>query len=150
MIDVPRLLGKVTDHALTLGRFERVNLLEPANAPGSGLTVAVWVDTIGPAPRQSGLDQTTGLLTILVRIYARMLADQNLIDPNLLAATVELMAAYSADFQLGDEVRNVDTNGAMGPGLSARAGYIDQADTKLRVMTITLPLVINDIWAQSP
>jgi carbon-monoxide dehydrogenase large subunit len=34
--------------------------------------------------------------------------------------------------------------------LSAVAGYINQDGKVLRVMTLTLPLVVNDVWSQAP
>jgi hypothetical protein len=34
--------------------------------------------------------------------------------------------------------------------MTARAGYINQDNKMYRVMTITLPLVVNDTWLQSP
>jgi len=32
--------------------------------------------------------------------------------------------------------------------LSALAGYLNQDGKLYRVMTVTLPIIINDIWAQ--
>jgi hypothetical protein len=51
---------------------------------------------------------------------------QDAIDPNLTDALSALIAAYSGDFDLGGPVRDVDLLGAISPGLSARAGYINQ------------------------
>jgi hypothetical protein len=34
--------------------------------------------------------------------------------------------------------------------LSAQAGYINQDGKLMRVMTIMLPLVVNDAWVQVP
>jgi hypothetical protein len=40
--------------------------------------------------------------------------------------------------------------GAYSSGLSAAAGYLNQDDDTFRVMTIQLPLVVNDVWTQTP
>ena len=143
------VLNEVVSHAMKLGLFERVNGHEPKSAPGNGLSAAVWVDRVGPAG--SGLAATSALLTLQVRLYSPMLQEpQDAIDPNLTAAADALMNAYSGDFELGGNVRNVDLLGQTGPGLSAQAGYIEQDHKLYRVMTITLPLIVNDVWEQVP
>jgi hypothetical protein len=139
----------VVSHALALGRFDRVNGHEPKSAPPSGLTAAVWVDRIAPVPAMSGMASTTGVLVLNARIYTTMLSEpQDAIDPAVLAAVVDLMGAYSGDFDLGGSVRNVDLLGQSGFALSAQAGYLNQDNKIFRVMTITLPLIVNDLWDQ--
>lgn len=148
-LDTKTILDKIISHALAAGLFERVNGHEPKNAPGNGLTAAVWVQTIDST--RSGLASTSALLVLNVRIYKPMLAEpQDAIDPNVAAAVDALMTAYSGDFQLGDQVRNVDLLGQTGTGLSAQAGYIEQDHKLYRVMTITLPVIVNDVWEQVP
>lgn len=140
----------VTDHALTLGLFERVNQHEPKNAPGRGLTAAVWVDDISPV-RAGGLDSTTVRFAVMVRLYSSMLMEpQDSIDPNLVEAVDQLIAAYSGDFELGGglNVRMVDLLGQFGVPLSAKAGYLEQDRKLFRVMTVTNPIIINDAWEQ--
>jgi hypothetical protein len=144
------ILDRVVSHALASGYFERVNGHEPKTAPGNGLSAAVWVDSIKPATIQSGLTATTALFVINVRIYQNMIAEpQDAIDPNVMAATDALMAAYSGNFTLGGNVRNVDLLGSAGTPMSAQAGYIQQDNRVYRAVTITLPLVINDVWSQA-
>ncbi len=151
-LGVEEILDSIVSHAMSTGLFERVNTHEPKNAPGLGLNVAIWAQSIGPARSQSGLQQTTGLVVFNVRIYSNMLQEpQDAIDTNLLRAVDVLMSAYSGDFQLSNRVRNIDLLGAVpsSPGLAAIAGYIEQDKKMYRLMTITLPVVINDIWEQN-
>ncbi len=68
----------------------------------------------------------------------------------MVAAVDELLTQYSGDFTLGGQVRDVDLLGAHSPGLMAEAGYINQDGKLMRIMTITLPIVVNDLWVQSP
>lgn len=144
------ILDAVVSHALASGQFERVNQHEPKNAPGNGLTAAVWVETIAPV-RSSGLAATSAVVTLNVRLYVSMLAEpQDAIDPNIVAAVDALMTAYSGDFELGGLVQAVDLLGMAGVPMSARAGYLDQDGKLFRVMTITLPLIVNDVWEQVP
>lgn len=148
-IDATGVLGAVASHALATGRFERVNQHEPKNAPGKGLTVAVWANNVAPAAVASGLDATTAYIEFNIRIYTDMLMEpQDAIDPRVLEAVDALLTAYSGDFTLGGRVRNVDLLGAHGPGLRAQAGYLDINKTMYRVMTITLPIIVNDAWEQ--
>jgi hypothetical protein len=44
----------------------------------------------------------------------------------------------------------VDLLGQFGTPLSAQAGYVNQDGRLFRIMTITLPLVVNDVWGQAP
>jgi hypothetical protein len=143
------IVNAVISHAMASGLFDRVSGHEPKNAPGSGLTAAVWADTIGPVPAASGLASTSGRVVLKVRLYTNMLQDpQDAIDPAMLTAVDILMTAYSGDFTLGGLVRNIDLLGAHGTGLSAQAGYLNVSGQMMRVYDITLPIVANDLWIQ--
>lgn len=149
-LDTKAILDAVVSHALASGHFERVNQHEPKSAPGNGLSAAVWVDRVGPA-RGSGLAMTSALLVLNVRLYTSMLSEpQDAIDPNLMAAHDALMTAYSGAFTLGGLVRSVDLLGAAGTPLSSQAGYLNQDSKLFRVITITLPVIVNDCWEQAP
>ena len=59
------------------------------------------------------------------------------------------MTASSGDLDLGEEVRCVDLLGQTGRALSAQAGYLEQDSKLFRVVVITLPLIVNDLWDQT-
>lgn len=150
-MDTQAIIDAVVSHNLASGRFERVNGHEPKSAPGNGLTAAVWADRLGPVAAASGLAATSARLVLMNRLYSPFIQEpQDAIDPNLLAAADILMAAYSGDFELGGLIRDVDLLGAHGVPLEGQAGYLNQDSTLFRVYTITLPLIINDAWSQSP
>jgi hypothetical protein len=110
------------------------------------------VDSIR-AIRTSGLSATSAQIVLNARIYTSLLQEPyDLIDPNVLSATVAFIGALTGDFELGgaDDVRNVDLLGANGESLSGKAGYVEIDHRMYRVMTIVIPVIINDIWAQSP
>lgn len=151
MINIDAILNRLVSHAMTLGHFERVNQHEPKNAPGNGLSCAIWLDAINPVPAHSGLRATTGRVAFMARVYTSMLTEPpDFVDPNILKAVVDLMGAYSGDFELGGNVRNVDLLGQAGAPLQAQAGYLNQDGKLFRVMTITLPVIVNDVWEQVP
>jgi len=149
-MDIPDLLAKVESHAMTLGLFESVNTHEPKGAPANGLTVAIWVDRVFPSQTLSGLASTTAILVFNVRIYSPMLAEpQDMIDPEMTAATDTLLNAYSGDFQLSGSTMAVDLLGMDGQPLTAQAGYINQDNRLFRVMTIVVPLIVDNAWTQA-
>ena len=143
------LIQATLTHALKLGRFERVNGHEPKAAPGTRLTCAIWVQRISPAIGH-GLAATTARVELSVRIYSSMLAEpQDQIEPDMAAAVDDLMAAYAGDVTLGGTIRNVDLLGQAGPPMEAVAGYLTVDTTLFRIVTITLPLIVNDAWTQA-
>ena len=147
---VQGLFDAAQTHAQTLGLFDRVNTHEPKNAPGRGVSASIWVQSIAPVARATGLAATSGRVELHVRVYASMLKEpQDAIDPEILSAVSALIAEYSGNFTLGGTVRDVDLLGAHGTPLSAQAGYLNQDGKFFRVMVITLPVIISDIWGQA-
>lgn len=149
-IDILGITDAAVSHAMASGRFETVNGHEPKNAPSTGgLTAAVWTDRVMPVGGASGLDSVTAVLVLNVRIYASAVSEPaDAIDPNVVAAVDDLCRAYVGDFTLGGLVRNVDVFGARGQALDVRAGYLQQDGVPFRVMTIALPVVVNDLWEE--
>lgn len=148
-LDTTAILNAIVSHAMGLGQFERFTRYEPKSPPGPGISVAFWVQSIGPIPLASGLAETSCRLEITCRFYKPMLTEpQDEIDPQVMAAVDALFTALSGDFSLGGRVRNIDLLGAHGVGLSAQAGYQTINQTAYRVMTIVIPLVVNSAWAQ--
>jgi hypothetical protein len=145
------LLGPLEDHQRSIGFFDYVAKHEPKNRPGEGLTAASWFQRVGPAAGLSGLASTSIRVEFITRIYMNMLAEPaDEIDPQAYEAADKLMSAYSADFQLGGEVMQVDLLGAYGEPLSARAGYLNQQGALYRVLDVITPLILDNHWSQSP
>jgi hypothetical protein len=148
--EVQDLFDKIQSFALSSARFDAVNTHEPKNSPGNGVSMSLWVQDIRPV-RTSGLNSTSALLVLMGRIYTSMTAEPyDLIDPNVLSATVYFIGALSGEFELGGEdgVRMIDLLGANGEQLAGRAGYVEIDRKMYRVMTITIPIIINDMWSQ--
>jgi hypothetical protein len=146
---VDALTSYMTSVAAQLGTFRSVNLHEPKSAPGTGLRLAIWADSIQPLAEASGQASSSGYVVMLARAYGNMLAKpEDDIDPRLMKSATALIGAYSADFTLGGNVRNIDLLGMYGTKLGAQAGYITIASTMYRIMTVTVPCVVNDMWDQ--
>lgn len=145
------LFNAIESHAKASGLFDSVNTHEPKSAPGGNLHCAIYVSSLGPVPAASGLALTTGVLTIMARIYLPMIQEpQDKIDPVIVATADTLMEDYSGDFTLGGNARNIDLLGQTGEALSARAGYITIDQAVFRSMDITIPIVVNDVFTQAP
>lgn len=144
-----QVTNALATHALETGLFSQANRFEPKSAPNDGLNCAIWVQSIKPA--SSGLISTSVRFECMVRIFGNMLQEpQDMIDSNLSAAAWQLMSAYSGDFTLGGLVESVDLLGKDGEPLSSEAGYVEIERRLYRIITITLPVKINDAFDQAP
>src|SRR5271170_4947863 len=147
---VQNLFDLLQSKALATGYFDSVNTAEPKAPPQNDVTCAIWANNIEPI-QTSGLAATSILVTFNARIYQNMLSDpQDAIDPNVMIATCALLDAYSNDFELIDPqtgqstVREVDLLARYSAGLSVQAGYIAISGQLSRIVTIAIPVVIND------
>jgi len=150
-LDLNTYRSAAMSHAQSLGLFEQVLDHEPVSAPGSGLTYALWVTDIAPIPARSGLSSVTVRLELNGRVF--LPADTEPagdVDVAVTGAVNGLMNAYAGDFELGGSVAEVDLLGAYGALLRARLGYTRLDSTTYRVATLTIPLVIDDVWTEAP
>lgn len=146
------VISRIESLAMQSGFFDNVNGHEPKSAPRTDTTFAVWVQSVTPLTA-SGLANTSCLFTLNGRIYKSMMSKPyDRIDPAVTAATSYFMAQLNGSFQLGgqDGIRAIDVLGMYGTPLSAQAGYVEIDRQMLRVMTIVIPISINDVWPQSP
>lgn len=150
MIGAKTLIDAVASQVMAAGFFDAVNGAEPKGAPpDTGLTAAVWVQDLSPVQAQSGLATTTMLFTVSVRLYTSMIAEpQDMIDPQLMAAVDVLMNAYTGNFSLGGLIESIDLLGRASPGLRGDAGYVQLDNKMFRVFTITVPMLVNDVYVQ--
>lgn len=148
MLDINTILDKVKSHAQSLGVFGSVNTYEPTTPAGNDVDCSIWLDEIIPVST-SGLASTSVCITFTVAIYANMLAEPyEETDGKLIRALDALMTAYNGDFTLDGTIRNVDVFGRDTQGLRVQAEYFKPDDILFRVLTISLPLVVNDVWEQ--
>lgn len=149
-IDIAGVLGALQGHAQATGYFGSVLLHEPKNAPGEGLTAAFWEDRIQPV-RSSGVSSVSVVLVVNLRLYANMMQEpQDAIDASLTLAADAVFTAYVGDFDLGSTARMLDVFGSEGFNMDCRFGYLRQDAVLFRVAEMVLPVIINDVWTESP
>lgn len=150
------LVAAVGDHAKRTGGFDRYLGHEPLHAPGKGVTGATWFDRFVPA--SSGMDATSVCVVMTVRVYTPLLKNgpqQDELDPLLMECVSTLCAAYCDRLRFPTTIspngliRCVDIRGGeSGVQLECAAGYVEIDGVLHRIITITLPLVVNDLWPE--
>lgn len=145
-------IDALVSHMLASGHFESVNGAEPGAMPGnSGLAGAVWFTRIRPIGEASGLASVSIVMTMNVRLFTSLNTSPfEEIDPAMVSCVDDLMNAFIGDFTLGGLVRCVDVLGMYGTMLESQSGYVETDQVKLRVVDITVPLVIDDVWTEAP
>lgn len=147
------VFARLVSAAAETAMFERVAQHEPKNSPGTGLTYSIWLQEFKAVGRASGLGSVSGLIVWNGRIYQNFRSQPyDSIDPKTVKALNVLLAQYCGQFQLGggDNVRAIDLLGMYGTPLSAQAGYINIDNAIFRCVTITIPIVFNDLFTESP
>lgn len=99
--------------------------------------------------QMSGLHSVSGVVVIDARVYTGFRAQPfDAIDPKAVAASMEMLARYGGDFNFGGAAgtRNVDIFGSSGFKLSCIAGFLELDRVVFRVMTTTIPVIINDMF----
>lgn len=143
------ILDAVVSDVQRSGYFDRVNTHEPKSAPGSRMTAAVWYQSMDPIPLISGLASTSARIVFVLRLYQNWISEpQDMIDPLMHKAAANLMRRYHDDFDFGGIIRNIDLLGAFGVALSAQSGFLDINGVMHRVIDITIPCLVNDVWPQ--
>lgn len=139
------LYASLKSAALELGLFQAVDTHEPLNAPGNRLFCSIVLGPLRPLPAASGLSAVSGQITFDFHLWSSaMQKPYDNIDPEILAAAAALMGQLSGEFTLGETVRNIDLF-----SMSAQPGWVDFEGKQFRVVTVSAPVVINDLWVEA-
>ena len=139
------LFQAIQSYAEQLGIFQAVDTHEPLNAPGNRLYCSINLGTVRPVT-SSGLNSVSGQVTLTVRVWSSELQRPlDSIDPEVLASACALMGQFAGGFTIGGTVRNIDLF-----GMVAQPAYVNDFEGKpFRIVEISLPIVINDLFAES-
>jgi hypothetical protein len=140
------IVNTLLSHAKKCGRFSSVSARELITAPPSGVAVSIYFARM--VPTLSGLASTSTIAVFTVElsmVLPQFPADG--VEVDLLNAHDVLCAAYSGDFDLGVEGASIDLLGDRIP-MESVAGYKTIGKQLLRVISITVPVSVNDVWSQ--
>lgn len=143
--------AELVSHMLQRGTIDAVNQIQPEISPATGVTGAVWLNGVRPVGAQSGLTITSVVVDFTIRLYHPVVkGNEDAIDPALERAACDLMESMSANFTLQGMSRAIDLLGMASPGgMFLTSGWVDWPDGgKLRVMTIQVPVLVDDVWDQ--
>ncbi|HJV15617.1 MAG TPA: hypothetical protein VJ625_17155 [Propionibacteriaceae bacterium] len=147
--DVGAIMDGLASYAGRLGAFERIPLHEPKTAVSSGLSAAVWFQSIDPIPQLSSLAKTSLRIEFVFRLYDNMLAEPaDGIDPEMTRVVNLLFNAFHGGFTLDSLITQIDVLGTYGQPLRSLAGYIQQSGKLQRAMSIYVPCIIVNAFNQ--
>lgn len=151
-LDLTALYDGLISHQKASGFFDVVLAHEPmAPLPEQGVTAATFLQRVAPVARTSGLAATSCRVEAVTRIHnPRIMVDQDAMDPRVYRGSMLLLQAYTGDFTLGGSIDQLDLMGAYGEPLHSRAGYLRIGQQLLRVMDVVTPLIIHDVFPQTP
>lgn len=150
-IDTQSYMDALTSHALSTGYFDSVNAVDIGSTPpNTGMVAVLWPRRIRALPAGSGLNVTSVSIVFSVRLIRAMDTDPTgQIDPQMISACDALMNAYSGDFTLGGLVNYIDLLGENGEALAADSGFLKMNENQtFRIVDITVPCVIHNVWTQ--
>lgn len=149
-LDIESPRNAIQSHLQALGDLKTVVAHEAKNASVQGMTAELWLELIQPIAKSSGLAVTSVRLEFSLRLRHPMQSEpQDRIDIALGDAAALAITALSGDFNLGGTVDHIDLLGAYGTPLGGRAGYLQQDGTLFRVMAVTIPLIIHNVFTQA-
>lgn len=145
----------VLTQAQACGNFNASTDHDSRNPPGQGVSASLIVQTLEPIGRASGLNATSGRIEFVLRIeMPREAEPSGATEKTLISAVVAFIAACTAGFELPDVpegiVRCIDLLGMYGDPLKATFGWFDHSDGRYRGAEIAVPIILNDIFVQSP
>jgi len=142
--DAEALFSRIRSAAKKLGFAAAVIGHDPEAAPPAGLSYSIMLGPVKPI-LSSGLDAVSGEITLMVHVWSSASKRPlDKVDPDVLWATCALMGALAGSFTLGETVRDIDIY-----SITAAPGYVPFEGKEYRVMQITVPIEINDMWVLS-
>lgn len=154
-LDAGAIIAAIRGRLMSIGLFDTVNGHEPISSPGTGTHASVYLGPIRPSDR-SGLSSTSLVILIMVRLWISAQAEnRDDTEIKLATATSQSFGALIAGFQLADAsgvptACAIDIRGMAGTRMEATPGYASFDGTEFRVQTITVPVLVENVWDESP
>lgn len=147
---IAEIITAAGDYLAASGHFELTDNHEPVVQPTVGLTAGVWPQTIEAYQGGSGVNTTSMVLVLNIRMYRPIASGPgDYIEQDMLRAASGIIREWNGDFDLSGAVDHVDVLGMTGYKIRATAGYLEVESTTYRIMDIQLPCVVYNAWNQS-
>jgi hypothetical protein len=131
----------------TLGVCGNVAAYPPIAGPGPGVTAWLWVQRVVAVPSLSGLANTAARVDFTLQLLtSTKQSPYEGIDEKMADALDVIMRALVGDFTLTARIHSVDVLGAYGAPVTAELGWVDFDRVPWRALTVTIPLVVTDLW----
>ena len=152
-LDTRSLQLALVTHAKTLGKFTGgVVAHPPMSAPAKDLAAFLTLVRFRPLPERSGLNTVSGLVQFQVQVLSSTRQQPyDGIDEKIMNSVDRYAASLTGAFTLGGLVEQVDVLGAYSDGLSLELGWtsFDGSPVAFRAATLTVPLVLDDMWTEA-
>lgn len=146
------LLAAVKTVPAKIGALRSSVVFHDPRVPPTALpALALWLGPIEPIGEVSGLSEVSGRITVQGRLYicdAQKVSDKT--EEQLLTLMSAVLGGFAGAFTLGGDVMMVDLLGAYGAKITAQPGYATYDGAAYRVAEITVPVIIDPLWTETP
>jgi hypothetical protein len=149
-LDAAGVLAALGTVFQTIGGIESVITSSGVAPPASGVSVQIYaIPPWKPLDKRSGLASVSMLTTWAARLVTPIgspPADD--LDMTLLSVYSAAMNTLVGGFTLNGQVEQLDLLGAYGTGMPMEPQFLEMGGTVYRALTMTLSLVLDDVWVE--
>jgi hypothetical protein len=143
----------IASHVLAAGIYDTFDGHPPDVVPNSGIH---GIQEFGGMKRArgrggSGLASTSMLVIVTVSTFLAIEQEPaDDVDPQVVDAANALFSSFLGDFTLGGNVRCIDVGASQGVEMSVDPAYATVGGVKVRAAVLSVPIIMNDLYAEAP
>lgn len=147
-LNTVNLLTKLGSYVKRTGRAKRVVLYDPMSQVPPG-TISISIRSVRAFNQISALNKTGVCIVFSIVLYIDSKAEpKDGQELELMGVFDLLMQSFNEKFTLEGAVHSIDIFGRAGTPLGADFGRVEIDKVIYRVMDITLPLLVTNVWTQ--
>lgn len=146
MLNLKKIYSALNSHAKSTKLFQSVQQHDPKSGLRKGsIACGIALRTVNTA--RSGLNSTSARMDFDLLLYGHADGEPaDSIDLNLAEAADTMIERLLEDLTLGGEAANIDVQGSDGGSLSVQTGYFEGDENTYRVFTVSIGVIVNDVW----
>ena len=149
MLEIINIQNQVLTHCQQIGVFDNVLTEEPDSLQAGTTTASIVLDSIKPDPKTSGLAQTNAIIVFKIGIWQNSTVHPHFgVPQETMLAAETLIESLHTSLTLNNDVMTVDLFGWSSTGLDVQTGYAPFDEGIYRIVEITVPIIVNDVWTQ--